>query len=252
MKWKRTVLVLSLAVIFSFVDYTFHSKNNSYAEPSAYFNEQLAKAKAGDAVAQMKIGTYYRWGMGMGVQIDLDESIKWYRKAAEQGEINAQFDLACMYDNGEGVPQDYFEAVKWYQMAADEKWLFPHPDAQNNLGTHYAKGEGVPRDYKKALLFYQKAAERGRGRAQCNLGAAYELGQGTLVDYVKAYAWWNVAKVSSVSSFDHDPDAQETATENLIQIERKMTSEQIAEAQKLSNIIWERISNNINKTPSKK
>ena len=41
--------------------------------------------------------------------------MKWYRKAAEQGDVYAQFNLALMYDNGkDGVNQeDYKEAVKW-------------------------------------------------------------------------------------------------------------------------------------------
>ena len=39
---------------------------------------------------------------------------------AEQGDADAQFDLAMMYDHGEGVPQGEQEAVKWYRMAADQ------------------------------------------------------------------------------------------------------------------------------------
>ena len=37
-----------------------------------------------------------------------------FRKAAEQGDGDAQFNLGLMYAKGKGVPQDYVEAYKWY------------------------------------------------------------------------------------------------------------------------------------------
>ena len=39
---------------------------------------------------------------------------------AEQGIAAAQFNLGVMYDNGEGVPENDAEAVKWYRKAADQ------------------------------------------------------------------------------------------------------------------------------------
>jgi len=44
--------------------------------------------------------------------------VKWYRKAAEQGNADAQFFLGFMYDAGRGVPQDYAQAHMWYNLAA--------------------------------------------------------------------------------------------------------------------------------------
>jgi TPR repeat protein len=55
--------------------------------------------------------------IGVGVEEDQLEAVKWYAKAAEQGDAKAQFDLGRMYDNGEGVEQDKAEAVKWYAKA---------------------------------------------------------------------------------------------------------------------------------------
>jgi len=48
----------------------------------------------------------------------LAEAVKLYRKAAEQGNAYAQYNLGFMYGNGEGVPQDYVEAHKWFNLAA--------------------------------------------------------------------------------------------------------------------------------------
>ncbi len=46
------------------------------------------------------------------------KALQWYRKAAEQGEVTAQYNLGVMYDNGQGVPQDYAQAHMWYNLAA--------------------------------------------------------------------------------------------------------------------------------------
>ena len=42
----------------------------------------------------------------------------WSRKAAEQGDAFAQFNLGVAYANGQGVPQTYVEAHKWRNLAA--------------------------------------------------------------------------------------------------------------------------------------
>jgi TPR repeat protein len=47
------------------------------------------------------------------------EALKWYRKAAAQGDPDAQNGLGQMYEDGEGVQQDYIEGAKWYRMAAE-------------------------------------------------------------------------------------------------------------------------------------
>lgn len=54
----------------------------------------------------------------------------------------AQLDLGFMYDNGYGVPQDYQEAIAWYRRAADQG----NDRAQYNLAHIYDKGDGVSRD----------------------------------------------------------------------------------------------------------
>ncbi len=49
---------------------------------------------------------------------DYAEAVRWYHRAAEQGDASAQNNLAVMYHNGQGVPQDYVQAHKWYNLAA--------------------------------------------------------------------------------------------------------------------------------------
>ena len=60
------------------------------------------------------------WGyvrQGEGVPQDYKEAVKWYTKAAEQGDVDAQYNLGLMYYNGEGVPKDLVQAYAWYDVA---------------------------------------------------------------------------------------------------------------------------------------
>ena len=43
---------------------------------------------------------------------------KRYRKAAEQGDAGAQYNLGFMYFNGSGVPQDFVQSYFWFGLAA--------------------------------------------------------------------------------------------------------------------------------------
>src|SRR5579862_3820751 len=42
------------------------------------------------------------------------------RKAAEEGDPQAQCYLGVCYQNGQGIQQDYHEAVKWFRKSADQ------------------------------------------------------------------------------------------------------------------------------------
>ena len=57
---------------------------------------------------------------GQGVKQDKQEAVKWYRKAAEQGDPDAQCNLGVCCANGEGVKQNVQEAVKWFRQSAEQ------------------------------------------------------------------------------------------------------------------------------------
>lgn len=46
------------------------------------------------------------------------EAVNWFRKAAEQGDVNAQALLGSMYYDGVGVTKNLSEAKKWFEKAA--------------------------------------------------------------------------------------------------------------------------------------
>ena len=75
------------------------------------------------------------------------QAVELFRRAADQGLADAQFNLCVMYENGQGVTQDYRQAVEWYRKAADQGLA----GAQNYLGIMYADGIGVPKDENIAI-----------------------------------------------------------------------------------------------------
>ena len=107
-------------------------------------------------------------------------------------------------------------------------------NAQYILGLMYDNGKGVPQDYKEAVKWLRMSADQGYALAQCFLGLMYDEGKGVPQDYKKAYAWTSVGK-----AFD-----EELAEEHLGVIKKKMTKEQIAEAESLSTEIQNRIEAN--------
>ena len=146
-----------------------------------------SEAEQGNANAQSNIATMY--AKGRGVKKGHAEALRWYRKAADQGHAQAQFNLAAMYTNSYGVKQDHVEAVQWYRKAAEQGYTV----AQFTLGTIYADGRGVKKDYAEAVRWYLKAANQGHTEAQFDLGTMYEHGQGVKRDYVEAVRWYRTA-----------------------------------------------------------
>ena len=126
---------------------------------------------------------------GQGVEQNYKLAIYWYRKAAEQGHVNSQYNLALLYEQPEdkiiGVEQNYKLAIYWYRKAAEQG----DDKSQHALGYLYAKGQGVEQNYKLAEYWSRKAAEQGHASSQSILGVLYFSGQGVGQDYKLAEYW---------------------------------------------------------------
>ncbi len=57
---------------------------------------------------------------------DYATALREFRRLAEQGDAEAQFNLGSMYYHGYGVPQDYVQAHMWYKLAASR-----HPPGED-------------------------------------------------------------------------------------------------------------------------
>lgn len=79
----------------------------NYAEGVKWVERARKTAEEGDAEMQFKMGVGYH------KMKYHDEAEKWYEMAAEKGHAETQYELGCMYANGEGVRQNYDKAAKW-------------------------------------------------------------------------------------------------------------------------------------------
>jgi len=147
---------------------------------------------------------------GKGVVKDKARAVYWFVKAAQNGDVSAQYNLGVLYSTDNELPNDYpkmdqgeiyFEvsqgartsrqqkAFTWYKKAAEQG----HVSAALNLGVMYNQGIGIKLDYKNAIKWYKVAADKGSNKAQLNLGILYDLGRGTKRDVVLAAKYYRKA-----------------------------------------------------------
>jgi TPR repeat protein len=147
------------------------------------------------------------------------------RPLAAAGDARAQSMLGLLYYRGQGVPQDHGEASRWFRRAADQDDIA----AQFHLGIMFAKGQGVPQDKAQAAKWFGRAADLGDAQAQYNLGLFYARGEAGEPDNISAHMWFNLAAARFPPS---DTDDRSAAARNRDLVTKKMTPDQIAEAQR--------------------
>jgi TPR repeat protein len=188
----------------------FERKN--YAEAAKWYSEA---AEQEDPNAENQLGWLYE--NGLGVPKDTKKAAELYRKAAENGNVEAADRLEKL--TGERVtPPEYFEptmleeetpakptedegydlnvkgiefynqgnyteAVKYYHQAAEMGNL----SAQNNLAYCYQNGQGVAKNIEEAIKWYREAAEQGYDGAQLQVGYLYES---VKQDFNEAAKWY--------------------------------------------------------------
>jgi TPR repeat protein len=120
---------------------------------------------------------------------------------------------------------DFAEAAKQFRLVAAQG------DARGQAGlcTLYEDGSGVPQDYTEALKWCRLAAVQGNWTAQIALCDLYINGQGVPQDYVRAHMWCNLASALPGSASDI-----RSASGLRDALSKRMTPQQIADAQKLA------------------
>ena len=192
-------------------DYRFKGINSSTAEITRIkehidANEEkdvdiewdITELKEGDINSYFALGNEFYYGLN-GKKTDYSEAVYWYRKAAEQGHIEALFSLANCYNYGRGTAHDYHKAKALYEKAAEQG----HIEAQYHLGRCYKKGFGTSPDPCLAFQWFLKSAEQGYALAQNNVGVCYEEGIGVAVDERQAILWYQLSYKQG-DAFAHD------------------------------------------------
>ena len=157
-----------------------------YAQAALWF---CKAAEQGHAHAQYNLGAWYEEGEDQGVPQDDTQAAFWRRTIrAWRAWINS----ADPYNWRDA------QAAFWYRKAAEQG----DADAQDALGDLYDKGQGVPQDYAQAALWYRKAAEQGLAEAQLGLGTLYGGGRSGPQDFVESYFWFNLAIAGKLDASD--------------------------------------------------
>jgi TPR repeat protein len=147
------------------------------------------KADAGDTASQIKLGDMYSLGSD-GVVRNLAEAVKWYKKAADSGNSDAQTKMGMMLEGGFGTPKDPKQAMEYLDKAAQQG----NTAAQMRLASAYEMGRNVDKNAKKAIEYYEKAANAGVAKAQVKLGDIYRDGLEEVPhDYQKSLEWYHKA-----------------------------------------------------------
>ncbi len=197
------------------------------------FQKTKALAEKGDADAQNALGWIYL--NGYGVTKDQPEAIKWLTKSVTNGNLQAASRLACHYafDNDKNVE----EALRWFRFSAERGEV----SDQEILALFYQQGgfwpikPDVEKDLTQAAKWYLRAARQGAASSQKAIGKMYAEGEGVPQDFIEAYKWLNIAAASPDKPlFKEWTSVAEDARAARNKLAQQMTSEQIAEAQRVA------------------
>ncbi|QJQ06359.1 sel1 repeat family protein [Undibacterium piscinae] len=124
--------------------------------------------------------------------------------------LSATLSLADDFTDGVELyaDQEYSAAAKSFKKAADKG----NPEAQFNLGLMYLKGEGVEQDYPEAMALFRQSAEQGNARAQLNLARMYAKGHGVVASYAKALPWFKKSAEQGYADAQYTRSAVLTGT----------------------------------------
>jgi TPR repeat protein len=148
-----------------------------------------------DRTIQYKLGSLYENGVdgSVGINgrnfltIDKVEGMRWYRLAAAQGDVDAQYKIGYIYWNGDSVKEDKVEGMCFLKLAAD----------QGSAIALFMISEIFMNENKinDAIHYLHLAAERGQTVAQFLLGNFYKEGFKSVIkkNINEAIRWYRIA-----------------------------------------------------------
>ncbi|WAW09818.1 sel1 repeat family protein [Oxalobacter vibrioformis] len=147
----------------------------------------MKAAENGDAEAQYNVA-YLFPGDGT-VKDSYVQALEWTRKAAMQGHPMAAFNLGGMYEAGQGVDKDWVEAGRWYVYAAG----MGNANAIRRLDRIADTCRRFPERPECDEAKLRDAASRADAASLYRIGLAYKDGDGIERDYRKSLFWLRYA-----------------------------------------------------------
>ena len=143
----------------------------------------LENARTGDVQAQYDLAYWYYNGEN-GLPLNYKAARKWYKVAADAGNVGAMQELGIMLWHGQGGEPDKKYAIELWRNSAEKGYLM----SLNSLGRAYLDGEF--RDYDKALKCLRESADKGLIWSMNDLGNIYQQGVVVEQDLKTAYDWY--------------------------------------------------------------
>ena len=172
----RTTALLSVALtcvsLASFAQEDIDSALRAYNSGDYQHAAKLLPplANKGNPVAQLKLGMMYYAGKGVSENEKL--AVEYLTKSAQQGNVEAMYQLGNAFTFGSETPKlaadADIEAAQWYFKAANNG----SADAQYSLGLMFMAGKGVEKDKTEAARWMKMAAKNGHKEAQSFVNAA--------------------------------------------------------------------------------
>ena len=204
-------------------------KNTASSSPLDELRSALTKkADAGDTAAAEALAGLYRF-VDTAAQPDDAAAMYWYKRASDQGDARASFELGTMYHEGIGTPVNAVAAKELFTKAADAgyvpammplaliyaaspdfvskrraaEWALKAAagdDPEGHFTAGYLWDKGLlsfdeAESGRNALAEYRKAADQGNCIAAMNIGGLYFNGRhGFKQDAAQAEQWFNRAQ----------------------------------------------------------
>ena len=163
----------------------------------------MRAADAGDADAQYRLAGYYvRGEEGLQAADSLcDEARRWYEKAAAQGHVAAQFDLA----------EHFMGVLSAEPLKPDETPALPKDSIYHEQRQARVNGGMAARRW--AAHWYRRAAEQGHMTAQGRLGEMYRTGNGVTRNAATARIWLSRARAAAKAAEGDEDDGSMSVNE---------------------------------------
>ena len=152
----------------------------------------LCDADSGDENAMMKLAQSYYSGTSV-FKSDHSRAYRWYHKAADSGDPQAQCNVGEMLLIGDGITENVSLAHSYLLKSAEMN----NPKAQFVVAEMYRIGKGIEKDDKKANQWYKRGAEIGSSDCQFAWSKRLEKGEGMFFSDKKAAFEWLYKAASS-------------------------------------------------------
>jgi TPR repeat protein len=204
-------------------------------------------SELGISEAQYNFGVTLEYGYG--VESNIDSAFYWYSKSAEQGWNDGIYKMMMAHAQGVGAIQSNEKAFDYALRCANNNDI----TCMFNVVGAYQDGLGTIRDLEKMLEWAIKIAKlpdhdnllkSGKiTSARLNLAYMYRDGRNVELDLTKSYCWF---LIYNESKKDFSIYQQDSVIREILDLERKLTDEQISDCKIQAEKILERPLMNLN------